>query len=91
MNRIVIFGLVLLMTMAIFHEANAQICTHCLSGGYCPCSHPQCCIYNGIKACCRNRVSLSGGQLNTDTETITSKKDGNDDAVPRMSLPLTAK
>jgi hypothetical protein len=87
MVRVVIFGLFLVMAMTIFHEAHAQTCTYCISGGTCPCTHPQCCTVNGAKKCCRIILSRSDIPLNKDMEKIIGKVHGNDDSVPRSSDP----
>lgn len=88
MVRAVVIGLAILVVMAVFHEANAQVCTKCLSGGYCSCAYPQCCIVNGVKMCCRILNTRSTTQLNKDTEATNGKALGSSDSQPRSELPL---
>lgn len=86
MARIINIGLVILVVMAAFYETNAQICTACLSGGYCSCSYPQCCIVYGQKMCCRLVYSRTAVQLNKDTQTMSSKALGSADSEQRSNV-----
>ena len=85
MAPILNIGLAFLVIMAVFYETNAQICTACLSGGYCSCSYPQCCIVNGQKMCCRIIFSRTTVQLNKDTTPVSSRAAGLVDSEQRSN------
>ena len=91
MVQLLTFGFVLLVVMIVLQTADTQTCTICLSGGFCPCTHPQCCVYNGDKLCCRPRNGRSEAQLSQDAEKITEKMLISDDSAPRTSAALWAK
>ena len=45
--------------------------TSCVSGGCCAPSHPQCCIVNGVKLCCKVKLhrSILGTEVDTNEST----------------------
>ncbi len=56
-------------------SVNGQCYTHCISGGCCSSSHPQCCVVNGIKLCCNFRL-VRGRSNNADADESTSPRLG---------------
>ncbi|CAF3048748.1 unnamed protein product [Rotaria sp. Silwood2] len=51
-------------------SVNGQCYTSCISGGCCPSSHPQCCVANGVKLCCRvNRALTRASEADLDEST----------------------